>query len=62
MVNLYKDPDGKTVFPFKPSTNAASSHQNSDYQEHAVDVRTVKSLKTKIAELEAALSEMSQVA
>jgi len=61
MVNLYKDPEGKAIFPVSDPANSAPPHQSSSNQEHSADVQTVKSLKTRIAELEAALSHINQV-
>ena len=60
MVNLYKDPDGETVFPFKPSSNLSHRH-SSVRKEHSSDVQTVINLKERIAELEAAMSQMNKV-
>ena len=61
MVNLYKDPEGETVYPNTESTNPVPSLSSSGQQEYSVDVQTVKSLKTRIAELEASLSQMNKV-
>jgi len=55
MVNLYKDPEGKAIFPVSDPANSAPPHQSSSNQEYSAGVQTVKSLKTRIAELETAL-------
>jgi len=55
MVNLYKDPEGKAIFPVSDPANSAPPHQSSSNQEHSSDVQTVKTLKARIAELEAPL-------
>jgi len=60
MVNLYKDPDGKTIFTITDQTNKVT-HWSTDLPECSVDVQTVKTLKTRIAELEATISHINQV-
>ena len=60
MVNLYKDPDGRAIFTITDQTNKVI-HRSTDQPECSVDVQTVKTLKTRIAELEAAMSHINQV-
>ena len=61
MVNLYKDPDGEAIYSNSDTTNPVPSHPSNGQQEYSVDVQTVKSLKTRIAELEATLSQLNEV-
>ena len=61
MVYLYKDPEGKAIFPVSDPIDLPPTHRSSSQQENSADTQTVKSLKTRIAELEAALSHINQV-
>jgi len=61
MVYLYKDPEGKAVFPVSDPIDLPPTYRSSSQQENSADTQTVKSLKTRIAELEAALSHINQV-
>ena len=57
MVNLYKDPKGETIFPISNPTNPPQQSSN----QQGYSIQTVKNLKTRIAELEAAISEKNKV-
>ena len=63
MVSLYKDPEGKAIFPISDGSNPAPPVQNmrNSKQESSADAQMVNSLKTRIADLEAALSHINQV-
>lgn len=60
MVSLYRDPQGQTIFPTSAQTNHVRSqifHQS----EGSSDAEIVRTLRRRLAELEATQSQNNQV-